>query len=261
MELQDTVTLEEYEALPATFQIYYERNEDTGTAAVDLSLNNVLKRGGYSGTQNKLRNELTELRANLDKYRGLAETPEQLTDRLKTLEALEAAQANGGEDINKKIEEIRLTSDKRLNEELEKQGSTYKQKIAELEAENKAHQNQLTQIRLWDELTSLAPDLKPKYHEIFKASHLGLFTLDENGKIKLSGTDPESLINTPAKKIESIRKEYPELFLGQKEMELSPYNLQGQGNRGSTSNADADYQKALQTGNVDAMLAAQGRMQ
>lgn len=260
MELKDSLTLEEYEALPANVQIYYERNEDTGMAGVDISLNNVLRRGGYLSTQNRLKNELQELKSSLERYRKIAEKPETLEAQLNKLKEFESRQGEDEGDIDKKINEIRVASEKRMSEELEKQQAAYKQQLSVLETENEAQKDQLSQIKLWEQLTALAPDLKPKYHDIFKASHLNLFTLDENEQLKLSGTDPESLINTPTKKVESIRKEYPEMFLKPKEMEFSPYEQSQTQNRGNAQQASNEFQQALRAGDVEAILAAQARM-
>lgn len=257
MDLPDKVTLEEYDGLPATTQIFYKKTDENAT--LDLGLNNILQRGGYTATQGKLKNQVDELSTVLNKFKALADTPETLAEKIQNLEALEASQVNGNEDLKKKIDEIKIASEKRLNDELLKQGTSLKKAIAELEEKNKLYQEQIHGIRLWEEISKLAPDLKPKYHQTFKESLLKLFTLDDDAKLKLAGTDPESLINTPAKKMDSLRKEFSELFLSSAGGEFSPYNKHQ--NELMVNSAKIDYQEAVKNRDVNAMRAAQRRMQ
>lgn len=260
MELPDKITLKEYDGLPATTQVFYKKSDDEN-ATLDLGLNNILQRGGYSASQNKLKSQVDELSTVLNKFKALADTPETLTEKIQRLEALEASQVNGNEDLKKKIDEIKIASEKRLNEELLKQGTGLKNVIAELEGKNKSYYEQIQGIKLWEEISKLAPDLKPKYHQTFKDSLLKLFTLDDDAKLKLAGTDPESLINTPAKKMDSLRKEFSELFLpADGGGGFSPYNKH-QGGGLTANSAKNDYIEAVKNRDVNAMRAAQRRMQ
>ncbi len=260
MELPDQVTLEEYDKLPAATQIYYQKNNDAGVATVDIALNNVLLRGGYTATQKALKAQVTEMTSVLDKYKSFAPTPSELSEKIKNWEALEASQVAGNDDFNKKLAEIKMASEKRVNEELAKKDSSFKQTLAELEEKNRLYSEQIRGIQLWEGISKLAPDLKPKFVQSFKDSFLKLFTLDENdNSLKLTGTDPESLINTPAKKLDSIRKEFPELFISAKDNEFSPYSKNS--NASPQSSVKSDYEEAVRNRDVIAMRSAQRRMQ
>jgi hypothetical protein len=257
MELPDQITLEEFDRLPVATQIYYQKNVDAGVATVDIALNNVLQRGGYTTSQKALKAQLAEITSELDKYKSFAPNPTELSEKIKNWEELEASQVAGNDDFKKKLDEIKAASEKRLTDELAKKDNSFKQMLADLEEKNRLYSEQIRNIQLWEGIAKLAPDLKPKYVPTFKDSFLKLFTLDEDNSLKLTGTDPESLINTPAKKMDSIRKEFPELFLSAKEVEFSPYNPQ---NKSKEESAKTDFQQALARKDVEGMLAAQRRM-
>lgn len=257
MDLPDQITLDEYEALPPTTQIYYKKSDEI--ANLDLGLNGVLQRGGYTATQAKLSKQVNDLSSVLNKFKEFADSPEILAEKIQELESLKLGQINGDENFKKAVDEIKVASEKRLNDELLKQGTSLKGVIAELEEKNKLYSQQIQEIQLWEKISELAPDLKQKFYQTFKDSFLKLFALDDDGKLKLAGTDPESLINTPSKKMESLRKEYPELFssvVGGNE--FSPYNKTS---KSKTDSAKNDYYEAIKNRDVSAMLAAQRRMQ
>jgi hypothetical protein len=260
VELPDQVTLDEYEKLPAATQIYYQKNNDAGVATVDIALNNVLQRGGYTAAQKALKTQVSEMTSVLDKYKSFAPTPTDLSEKIKNWEALEASQVAGDGDFKKKLEEIKTASEKRLTDELAKKDNSFKQSLAELEEKNRLYSEKLRGIQLWEGISKLAPDLKPKYAQAFKDSFLNLFTLDEtDNSLKLTGTDPESLINTPAKKMDSLRKEFHEMFLSAKDSEFSPYSKNS--NAPPQSSVKSDYEEAVKNRDVIAMRSAQRRMQ
>ena len=129
MELPDQITLEEFDRLPVATQIYYQKNVDAGVATVDIALNNVLQRGGYTTSQKALKAQLAEITSELDKYKSFAPNPTELSEKIKNWEELEASQVAGNDDFKKKLDEIKAASEKRLTDELAKKDNSFKQTL------------------------------------------------------------------------------------------------------------------------------------